>query len=248
MKWAVADHRIDVNPVQRARDLAGHSLVPRGGVKRERRFLNAPEVDALVSHAGDSALLIEFMAYTGLRLGEVTALQMRDVDLLRNRIFVRRAWSDVGGVLIERLPKSGKEREVPIARRLRAALALHIATRGCGPEGLLFPAPEGGPLRKANWSARVFAPAARAAGLAGLTPHELRHTFASLATQAGANPKVLQRVMGHSSITVTLDTYGHLFPSDLDALGDAFESHAETTKCATNVPDLFPKSRFAQSI
>lgn len=59
----------------------------------------------------------------------------------------------------------------------------------------------------------VFDPAATAIGLTGLTPHELRHTCASLAIRAGANIKVLQTLLGHKTATLTLDRYGHLFPT-----------------------------------
>jgi len=63
----------------------------------------------------------------------------------------------------------------------------------------------------------------------GLTPHELRHTCASLAIAAGANIKVLQTLLGHKTATLTLDRYGHLFPDDLGRIADAFDAAAETT-------------------
>jgi len=66
----------------------------------------------------------------------------------------------------------------------------------------------------------VFDHAARAAGLDGLTPHELRHTAASLAVSAGANVKAVQRMLGHASAAVTLDVYLGLFDDDLDAVAD----------------------------
>jgi integrase len=66
------------------------------------------------------------------------------------------------------------------------------------------------------------------AGVGGLTPHELRHTCASLAIAAGANVKVLQTLLGHKTVTLTLDRYGHLFPDDLGKIADAFDMAAET--------------------
>ena len=75
----------------------------------------------------------------------------------------------------------------------------------------------------------VFDPAAKAVGIDGLTPHELRHTCASLAIAAGANVKVLQTLLGHKTATLTLDRYGHLFPDDLGRIADAFDAAAETT-------------------
>lgn len=226
MKWAVADERIAANPLQRARELRGKSLVPRAGVSAEKRFLTHAEVSELAKCAQDSWLIILFMAYTGVRFGEVSALQIRDIDLLRNRVLVRRAVSDVNGKLLEVTPKSGLGRDIPIPELLRQGLRERIEQLAGKPDALLFASPQGGPVRYSNWRSRVFDPAARAAGLVGLTPHELRHTYASLAIQAGANPKTLQMAMGHADIRLTLDTYGHLYPSDLDDLGSAINAAA----------------------
>lgn len=71
-----------------------------------------------------------------------------------------------------------------------------------------------------NWRREVFNPAARAAGLDGLTPHELRHTAASLAVSAGGNIMAVQRMLGHASAAVTLDVYSGLFDDDLDAVAE----------------------------
>ncbi|MFE9445597.1 tyrosine-type recombinase/integrase [Streptomyces sp. NPDC006602] len=85
-------------------------------------------------------------------------------------------------------------------------------------EALLFTAPQGGPLRARNFRQRFFAPAVVKAELGHLkvTPHKLRHTAASLAIASGADVNVVQTMLGHKSATLTLDTYGHLFPDRLD--------------------------------
>ncbi|WP_246158314.1 tyrosine-type recombinase/integrase [Micromonospora palomenae] len=70
---------------------------------------------------------------------------------------------------------------------------------------------------------RVFAPAAASVGLAGLTPHDLRHTAASLAVAAGANVKAVQRMLGHASASMTLDVYAGLFGDDLDAVANRLD-------------------------
>jgi hypothetical protein len=90
---------------------------------------------------------------------------------------------------------------------------------------LLFPSRRGGylPVGELRW---VFDPAAKAIGVQGLTPHELRHTCASLAIAAGGNVKVLQTLLGHKTATLTLDRYGHLFPGDLGRIADAFDQAA----------------------
>ena len=79
---------------------------------------------------------------------------------------------------------------------------------------LVFPAPEGGPLRRTNFRRRFWAPAVEAAGMSPApTFHHLRHTAAALAIAQGAHPKAIQARLGHASITTTLNLYGHLFPS-----------------------------------
>jgi integrase len=78
-------------------------------------------------------------------------------------------------------------------------------------------------LRNTNFRHRVFDQAAAAAGLPGLTPHEMRHTAASLAVAAGANVKAVQRMLGHASAAMTLDVYAGLFGDDLDDLADGLD-------------------------
>jgi integrase len=84
----------------------------------------------------------------------------------------------------------------------------------------VFTAPGGGGLRKSNFRSRVWNPAVKAADLDGLTPHGLRHTAASLYISAGTPPKVVQRILEHASITITLDLYGHLYPDEMDTWAD----------------------------
>ena len=90
------------------------------------------------------------------------------------------------------------------------------------PSDLLLTAPRGGELLLRNWRRRVFDPTLQAARLGELTPHELRHTAASLAVAAGANVKAVQRMLGHASAAMTLDVYSGLFDDDLDSLPTAW--------------------------
>ena len=87
----------------------------------------------------------------------------------------------------------------------------------------MFTSPDGGPLRVNNFRTRYFDRAAARAGLPGLTPHELRHTAASLAVSAGANVKAVQRLLGHASASMTLDVYSGLFDDDLEAVADLLD-------------------------
>jgi integrase len=87
-------------------------------------------------------------------------------------------------------------------------------------DALVFTTWRGKPLRNLNFRRDVFDKAASDVGLAGLTPHELRHTAASLAVSAGANVKAVQRMLGHASAAMTLDVYSGLFDDDLDGVAE----------------------------
>ena len=113
---------------------------------------------------------------------------------------------------------------MPITQVLRPHLEAHLKTIGRFGATLLFTDSLGNPIRVSNWRSRVFAPAAKAVGLYGLTPHGLRHSFAALAIQAGANPKMLQEILGHSDIRLTMDTYAALFADDMDVFSAGFDA------------------------
>jgi integrase len=88
----------------------------------------------------------------------------------------------------------------------------------------VFTAPLGGPLRPHTWVTNFFKPALRVAGLPeALRLYDLRHTCASLLIAQGASVKAVQAQLGHATASITLDTYGHLFPSELEALADRLE-------------------------
>jgi len=88
----------------------------------------------------------------------------------------------------------------------------------------VFTAPQGGPLRVTGFRARVWRPATRAAGLDGLRIHDLRHTAVALWIAVGANPKEVAARAGHSSVSFTLDRYGHLYPEADSALRDRLDA------------------------
>ncbi len=134
------------------------------------------------------------------------------------------AVSDVNGHLLTGSPKSeDSRRTVPLPAFLAAELRSHLRT--IDPDAYVFTAPEGGQLRHNNFMKRSWRKAVAEAGLpATLRFHDLRHTFASLMVAEGAHPKELQELMGHSSITVTLDRYGHVFPQRLSNLASRLDA------------------------
>jgi integrase len=199
-------------------------------------YLSHGQVLALASEAGRGRLLILLLAYTGLRWGEATALRVCDIDFDRRRVDVRRAFSDVGGRVILGTPKSHQSRTVPLPRFLATEIAAAVAGRHA--DQLVFTMPGGGVMRLTNWRRSVFLSARRRAGLSDrFRVHDLRHTAASLMIQAGYPPKMLQEIMGHASITTTLDLYGHLYPGEMDRYADRLNEAAGMTDAAKMRPD-----------
>jgi integrase len=184
-------------------------------------FLTYEQIDQLAEAAGRDRLVILFLAYTGVRYGEMAALRVRHLNLLRRRALISEAVADVNGHAVFGTPKTHQRRQVPIPRFLVDQLATHVA--GKAPDDFVFPAEQGGVLHLRNFRRKSWNPAVRAAGLDGLTPHALRHTAASLAIASGANVKVVQTMLGHQSATMTLDLYGHLLTDQLDEVADAMD-------------------------
>ena len=168
---------------------------PASGIKlprerqRTKRFLTHDEVSLLADACGDDAVIIRVLAFCGLRFGELAALRVRNVDTLRRRLRIEKSVTEVNGVMVFGTPKSHQRRDVPIPASLLDEVAL--ACRGKSPDDLGFTASMGGVIYLRNWRSRVFNVAAKRVGLAPLSPHELRHTSASLAVAAGANVKAV---------------------------------------------------------
>jgi integrase len=184
--------------------------------------------------SADYELVVLFLAYTGVRFGEMAALRVRRLDPLKRRVEVAEAVTSVNGALVWGTPKGHARRWVSVPRFVAERLGEHVAGRR--PDDLVFTSPQGEPLRAGNFRRDVFTPATRRAGLEGLVPHSLRHTAASLAIAAGADVKVVQQMLGHKSATMTLDLYGHLFDDRLDEVADALDRAAnESTPHRDNV-------------
>src|SRR4030095_11329024 len=99
----------------------------------------------------------------------------------------------------------------------------------------VFTAPGGGPLRVRSFRARFLVPATRAAGLHGLRIHDLRHTALALWIAAGATPKDVAVRAGHTSVSFTLDRYGHLYPESDAMLRDRLDALHSTVRPADGV-------------
>lgn len=214
----------------------------------EQRYLTLEQLNRLAVASGRFRSFILVLAFCGLRFGEAAALRVSDVDLKSRRIRISRSVTHVAHRgLLEGPTKNHSARSAPVPRFLAPLLETELA--GKDSAALVFPSRHGGylTLGEVRW---VFDPAVqtvRAAATAQrqkeieesgeaitpefpvITPHDLRHTCASLAISAGANVKVLQSLLGHKTATLTLDRYGHLFPDDLGRIADAFDDATERT-------------------
>ena len=181
--------------------------------RREMRFLSDPEIARLIAATPPHwRPLVLLLVATGLRWGEAVGLRLGDVDLLAKKPFVRvvRALHEMPstGELVFTSPKTKHSRRtVSISAAVVDALVARVAGRDR--EELLFTSPTGLTVRTRNFR-RTWLKIITRAGLEGLRIHDLRHTHAAMLISAGKPLTAVQRRLGHSSIAVTSDLYGHL--------------------------------------
>ncbi len=224
---AVEDKKLAVNPAGKVK-IARPKIAPR-------RYLTHKQVDLLATAAGELGRpVILTLAYCGLRWGELAALHVKDVNLSAAKVRVRESVTEVGGKLQWGDPKTHQHRTVPVPAFLVPLLKERVDGRG--PDDLVFPAASGGVLRYRVARRSWFDQAVLASGCPdGFHPHELRHTAASLAISAGANVKAVQKMLGHGSAAMTLDTYSDLFPDDLDAVAVSLDRARSQAIVGTSV-------------
>ena len=187
-------------------------------------YLTAAEVAALTGVCGPYGDVVTLLAYTGMRFGELTGLNVEDVDLNARRIRVRRSMTQVGGKLVEGNPKSTSgRRSIPLPQRIVPILTGRLVDRRPGEPAIT--SPMGSRLGLENWKRSVkWKQAIEEIGRPTLRVHDLRHTYASLARRAGADLRLLQKTMGHASIIVTAHIYADLYDDELDDVASALDA------------------------
>jgi integrase len=160
---------------------------------------------------------VKILGLAGLRWGELAGLQVGDrVAVPGQGLRLQRSVlaSSKGGELFVDSLKGKRARTVPLVTEL--VPLVDAWAEGKQVSDWLFGAPRGGPLGEANWKRSVnWAGACQAIGRPTFRVHDLRHTCASLWLGAGADPKVVQRILGHASAAMTMDLYGHLIDQNL---------------------------------
>lgn len=235
LQLAVDDGRLPANPAAKLK-------LPKR-IKSRKRYLTHAQVRALATAVGNQSkgttwgydTLVLVLAYCGLRWGELSGLRVRDLDLNRARLQVEQTVvADKGYQRIE-APKDYEHRSIPIPAFLVTLLRQQVSGRAPS-DPVFYGSRTKTWLRNHTFRNGWFDPAATEVGLEGLTPHELRHTAASLAVSAGANVKAVQRMLGHASASVTLDVYADLFDDDLDAVAKALNDAALLSAVAKPLP------------
>lgn len=223
---AVRDRRLGDNPAR------GVKLPKK--ISKRRVYLTHAQVDLLASESMHPDLVL-FLAYTGLRWGEATGLRIKDLDLSRRRVQIFENAVTVNGKVHTGTPKTHVTRSVPFPEFLSPMIRSQAF--GKTVDQLLFGDGDAHllpPNSKDGW----FAGAVRRSMSADptfqrITPHDLRHTAASLAVSAGANVKALQRMLGHASAAMTLDRYADLFDDDLDYVAYALGAARQAARVAS---------------
>jgi integrase len=213
-RHAVKNGWMATNPVSmvaKLRDDTEHDEQPI-----EDNVLRPSEIQRMLAAADESYRVLFMTAVlTGLRAGELFALRWSDVDWNARQLIVRRSLSRSGGFQQPKT-KAGRRRvdlsELLVTELKRWKLKCPKEQRDddVEPLDLMFPNTAGKPENHSNVVRRGFKPALRRAGLREIRFHDLRHTFASLLIDNQEHPKYIQSQMGHSSIKVTMDVYGHL--------------------------------------
>jgi integrase len=188
------------------------------------KMWTAGELRAFLEHSAEDRLYPAFLlaCTTGARRGEIAGLRWRDVDLPGARLAVTQTLIALGNKPAFSTPKTARSRrQIALDSGTVGALREHRVRQveerlAWGPayqdNDLVFCREDGAPLNPAVLSER-FERLAREVDLPRLRFHDLRHTFASLALQAGIHPKVVSERLGHASVAITLDTYSHAIPT-----------------------------------
>lgn len=206
--------------------------------RKEIHALSAEQAKILLKAAADDRLCAVYTLAitTGLRLGEIFGLQWADVNLEAGKgsLMVRHTLMDLNGELSLSEPKTAKSRrKVELSAMAVDALWDHrkkMLAAGHGTDGFIFRDSRGGPLRRSHFHADNFKPLLKTAGLPKIRFHDLRHTAATLMLSGGEHPKVVQEMLGHANIGMTMDTYSHVQPTmqreAVDRLGTLLKASA----------------------
>jgi integrase len=215
--------------------------LPSDRNRQEQHYLDANSVNLLASALSDDRYrcAVYLAAYGGLRAGELWALRPDRLNVLSRTIDVVESASEVGGGVTFGPTKTGRVRSITVPRFLAEMIGEHMGRYSSAE--LVFTASRGGVVRHRNFMRRHFKPAVEATEALpdDLRWHDLRHTCAALLIANGRHLEEVKDYLGHSSIRVTSDRYGHLFPKAKAELADSLDA---TFQAATKDPADFSRT------
>jgi len=222
---------------------SGKLIVPKSEIEHRRRVgiaLTPNELIALSKECGAYEGLVALLGMCGLRWAEAMGLEVKDINLETKRITVSKSLSEVRGKFYESTTKTKNVRVVPISNYLAPLLEPWISNKSENEK--VFLNSNGKPISSSNFRNRVFNPAIKALGLPKIRIHDLRHTLASIAASRGASVLAVSRYLGHANPSETLNTYSHLFESDLEKVSESmneafFESNVRNLFAITEVSE-----------
>lgn len=198
--------------------------IPRG-LKQKRRTAALEEDELTIRKAADVWLAPYLALMTGLRKGELLALQWKDVDLKKNTITVSKSLYYEGGPHIKAPKTDSGTRIVPILKPLREKLVERFDAMKPNPTHYVLSDNGAKPLSLKRF--RTLEKHFRADTGVTSTLHQLRKSFATIAVKAGIDPKVLQSIMGHKNISTTYNIYAEVRADSIAAAGDKLSALME---------------------
>ena len=222
-------HAVDAGYVQR------NPCTVRGAASEPQVEMRCPTVEEVLTIAetidARYRALVLLSGFGGLRWGECAGLRRSKVDLLHRTVSISEQATEVDGRVDVGPPKTAAGvRTVAIPSIVVEALDAHLASYAApDPDGLVFPAADGGHMRRSNFTHRHWKPATERAGVEGLRFHDLRHGAATLAATTGATTKELMSRLGHASPAAAL-RYQHVVSGRDAAIADAIDAVVRTTK------------------
>lgn len=197
------------------------------------RTWTSEELKSFLKHASDDRLAAAWhlAAMSGMRRGEILGLRWQDVDLEQGRLSVRQTLVSIDYKVVFSTPKTpNSKRSIPIATSTVSALRHHRAKQAAerlsqGPlyqdSNLVFTRSDGSAIHPVLFS-QTFNSLSKTSGVPTIRLHDLRHTFATLALEAGINVKVVSELLGHSTVAFTLQVYSHAIPAMQEEAAEAF--------------------------
>jgi integrase len=216
LQAAVEKDRLLINPCTKIRP-------PRVPARPMAILTWAQSVALAEAHPEHLRPMIYLALDSGMRWSELVGLRRGQVDLARRKVRVTEQLLRIGDEWVRRPTKAAAGvRSITVSSSTAEMLERHLAGQPNGEDELVFTTTAGTPLQHASFQTHAWKKALAATGVK-CRFHDLRHTSVALAIASGAHPKAIQVRMGHSTITVTLDRYGHLFPELDEAIAVAFD-------------------------